>query len=586
MRRLRLAIATAVMAVTALLAQQAAAVWGATGATTSAATSTTTTTAPSTTTTTAPSTTTTAPIPPPPASVQPPAAGVVVTPTPSHQPAPAKPPRPGGQGKGGGKEPSASGGLEGGGSKQGGKKPGKGAGTAKGENKQGSEHRTGAIPAPDTSPLSVAPLPVYPALSCGTGGAPSALLPIYQGAADAYGLGPQGPGVLAAINGIESGFGANLGPSSAGAIGWMQFLPSTWSVYGVDADGDGRADPNDPEDAIYSAARYLSAAGMPADTPGAIFAYNHADWYVAEVLANAGCYGIFDGTFSLTPGKQLIACTASENAPVPERYLHAFEQAASQYKLGGRGVWALAGVARLESDYGRGMSRQQLHRSGPLGLDRDEWNRFEVDGNGNGLIRHASIEDSAATLAREIWSRGNLRSGLFLHEQASWYVEQVLAQVDQISGRCRVRSVEWKVALPALTSAPIRWANLTLADRLEMRDIKSGALDPRIVSLLGMITQTHQVTVTALRSDHSEFTVEGNVSNHFFGRAMDIGAVDGVSCTNTDPSAPCGQLGRTLTLLPAPLHPTELIYCFDLDGPGPAFARADHCDHLHVGFDG
>jgi hypothetical protein len=62
--------------------------------------------------------------------------------------------------------------------------------------------------------------------------------------------------------------------------------------------------------------------------------------------------------------------------------------------------------------------------------------------------------------------------------------------------------------------------------------------------------------------------------------------VDGVSCTDTAPTAPCAQLGRTLAYLPAPAMPTELIYCFDLDGPGPAFARSDHCDHLHVGYDG
>jgi hypothetical protein len=38
--------------------------------------------------------------------------------------------------------------------------------------------------------------------------------------------------------------------------------------------------------------------------------------------------------------------------------------------------------------------------------------------------------------------------------------------------------------------------------------------------------------------------------------------------------------------MPAPLHPSELIYCFDLDGPGPAFALPDHCDHVHAGYDG
>jgi hypothetical protein len=67
---------------------------------------------------------------------------------------------------------------------------------------------------------------------------------------------------------------------------------------------------------------------------------------------------------------------------------------------------------------------------------------------------------------------------------------------------------------------------------------------------------------------------------------MDIAVVDGVPCTDTAPTAPCGELGHSLAYLPPPAHPTELIYCYDLDGPGPAFARSDHCDHLHVGFDG
>jgi hypothetical protein len=65
---------------------------------------------------------------------------------------------------------------------------------------------------------------------------------------------------------------------------------------------------------------------------------------------------------------------------------------------------------------------------------------------------------------------------------------------------------------------------------------------------------------------------------------MDIASVDGVSCTDTSPSAPCAQLGYALAELPPPLHPTELIYCFDLDGPGPAFALPDHCDHIHAGY--
>ncbi len=558
MRRLRIALAA--MAITVTMAQIATAA-GPTATTSGAApaTSTTTTTSSTTTTTTAPTTTTTVP----------PTTGVTVAPTPVPvAPKPPKPPKTGGSGTGGsqpeGSEPEPSG--------------------KEGDAKQdGNKAKDGAATAPNLSGLTA---PVYPSVSCSTVGAPVELLPIYQHASDAYGLGPQGPAILAAINGIESGFGANLGPSSAGAEGWMQFMPSTWASYGVDADGDGKADPNDPQDAIFAAASYLSAAGMPADTAGAIFAYNHADWYVAEVLANAGCYGSFDGTYSLTPGMPVVSCTPADGKFVRERYMNAFEQVAGRYDLGRRGVWALVGVARLESNFGRSMSEAELRDTGPLGIDRDEWNRFEIDGNEDGLISHASIEDSAATLAREIWSRGDLRAGLFLHNQAAWYVDQVLSQADEMAGPCEQRSVEWNVALPTPTSAAINWANLTVSSPMEMHDIRSGALDPRIMSLLGMITQTHKITLSALRSDHSQFTVDGNVSNHFYGRAMDIAAVDGVSCTDVAPTSPCGQLGRTMTLLPSPIHPTELIYCFDLDGPGPAFARSDHCDHLHAGYDG
>jgi murein DD-endopeptidase MepM/ murein hydrolase activator NlpD len=114
------------------------------------------------------------------------------------------------------------------------------------------------------------------------------LRPIWEQAGAAYGIPWQ---VLAAINKIESNFGQNMGPSSAGAIGWMQFMPSTWLRWGTDADGSGVADPWTPTDAIYSAARYLAAAGGQTDIERGVFAYNHADWYVREVLDLARVYG-------------------------------------------------------------------------------------------------------------------------------------------------------------------------------------------------------------------------------------------------------------------------------------------------------
>ncbi|HEV2774109.1 MAG TPA: lytic transglycosylase domain-containing protein, partial [Solirubrobacteraceae bacterium] len=113
---------------------------------------------------------------------------------------------------------------------------------------------------------------------------PPFLLSIYQAAGIQYGIPWE---VLAAINEIETDYGRNLNVSSAGATGWMQFMPASWRAYGVDANEDGRKDPYNPVDAIFAAARYLKAAGAEEDLRRAIFAYNHANWYVDSVLERA-----------------------------------------------------------------------------------------------------------------------------------------------------------------------------------------------------------------------------------------------------------------------------------------------------------
>jgi murein DD-endopeptidase MepM/ murein hydrolase activator NlpD len=113
---------------------------------------------------------------------------------------------------------------------------------------------------------------------------PPFLLSIYQAAGIEYGVRWE---VLAAINEIETDYGRNLNVSSAGAVGWMQFMPSSWKQYGVDANDDGRKDPYNPVDAIFAAARYLKAAGAATDLRKAIYAYNHADWYVDSVILRA-----------------------------------------------------------------------------------------------------------------------------------------------------------------------------------------------------------------------------------------------------------------------------------------------------------
>lgn len=112
---------------------------------------------------------------------------------------------------------------------------------------------------------------------------------LYKSAAARYGF-EEDWYVLAAVGWIESHHGENMGPSSSGAMGPMQFLPSTWRSSGVDGNRDGVRNIMDPEDAIPAAARYLKRGGAPDDWTAALYTYNHSDAYVRDVLESAERY--------------------------------------------------------------------------------------------------------------------------------------------------------------------------------------------------------------------------------------------------------------------------------------------------------
>jgi hypothetical protein len=132
-----------------------------------------------------------------------------------------------------------------------------------------------------------------PVTKASSGQLPTTYLQLFQDSAARYCAGLSWT-VLAAIGQIESADGTNDGPSSAGALGPMQFEPSTWAVWGIDGFGQtGPPDILNPYDAVPSAARMLCADGAAAggaSLSAAIFDYNHANWYVSEVLSLAAEY--------------------------------------------------------------------------------------------------------------------------------------------------------------------------------------------------------------------------------------------------------------------------------------------------------
>ena len=162
---------------------------------------------------------------------------------------------------------------------------------------------------------------------------PRALLALYQEAATTC------PGlswtVLAGIGEVESGQGRDDGPSSAGAVGVVQMLPSTFAEYALPVPPGGAIPPSplDPTDEIYAAARMLCANGAKdgANISGAIYTYNHTATYVHEVLSDAASYAAPPGTTAAATAPALDA--PSKQAAVAIAY--ALGQIGTPYVWGG-----------------------------------------------------------------------------------------------------------------------------------------------------------------------------------------------------------------------------------------------------------
>lgn len=233
-------------------------------------------------------------------------------------------------------------------------------------------------PAPSDAPAAPAarhvPIPPRPEavkVAPGPLGIPGAAYAAYRGAADRMALEAPGCGIewnlVAAIGRIESGHadGGNVdaagntltpiqgpvldgslagnavirdGDGFARALGPMQFLTTTWSLFGGDNSGDGKADVNNVRDAAYGAARYLcsSATGLQAEAAQrvAVFAYNQSNSYVDNVVAWSKAYrdraipvgGIPDMTAPVAPPSTLpkplppgsvvvVGCGTPDGAP-------------------------------------------------------------------------------------------------------------------------------------------------------------------------------------------------------------------------------------------------------------------------------
>jgi hypothetical protein len=112
-------------------------------------------------------------------------------------------------------------------------------------------------------------------------------------------------------------------------------------------------------------------------------------------------------------------------------------------------------------------------------------------------------------------------------------------------------------------------------------DIRAGRIDPRIIAVLTKLSETHRITVSAMCSDHPKFTSGGSVSNHYFGRGMDIAAVDGSPVSSGNAAALAVTSG--LSSLDPSYRPDEVGSPWAFSRPG-YFTDAASQDTIHVAF--
>ena len=430
---------------------------------------------------------------------------------------------------------------------------------------------------------------------------PTFLLPIYQSCGTEYGISWQ---VLASINRIETDFGRNLNISSAGAEGWMQFMPSSWTTYGVDANNDGKKDPYNPVDAICSAARYLKAAGGDDDIRQAVYSYNHADWYVDEVLLYAGKYGkipeaLVASLTGLTEGGHFPVAADTRYARGGRRSIDIYPSVNASVVAVNDGVIKKLGdnaklgkYVVLQDAYGSRYTYAHLgsiaktHRVSDKAVRPLEAGSKVSGGTALGRVGKTNSQSPHLTFAIRPAGRRtstidpkSILDGWKLLEKTSNYRT---VETNSSTGNATVGQV--------LLMSKAELEKRALNDRAlsiygcGRNDIATHRIDRRVLAVLEyLVAKGYRLTITSLECGHSYRTSSGNVSAHSYGAAVDISAVNGISITGHQGSGSITEaVIEDLLQLQGTMRPAQIISLMDLGGP--SFSLADHDHHIHVGY--
>jgi Transglycosylase SLT domain len=471
---------------------------------------------------------------------------------------------------------------------------------------------TPAATSADDVPLGSARRVDVPSVLLNRFNIPPFLLSIYQAAGVQYGVRWE---VLAAINEIETDYGRNLNVSSAGALGWMQFIPSSWKAYGVDANQDGEKDPYNPVDAIFAAARYLKAAGADKDLRGAILAYNHADWYADSVLHRARLLAALPSAFisalsGLAQGRppvigrsrgvprahgdshRTLSIVTRPRAPVVAVTDGAVERIGHNRRLGR--------FVRLRDVYGN------TYTYGELAAVAHRYRPYDRRPRGKGSQRvtpSRRLREGSHVAAGTILGRTADRAAAVKNGHLRFEVRPAGRHTPRIDPRPILAG--WKLLSAAGSSArepsigqllllgKCALSRYVLDDkrvhvyRCGRDDIRAGRIDRRVLVTLELLaTSGLNPTVSSLLCGHSRISASShNVSEHMNGHAVDISAINGVPILgHQGAGSVTEQAIQRILSLQGPLAPHQIISLMTFAGADNTLALPDHDDHIHVGF--
>jgi hypothetical protein len=302
-----------------------------------------------------------------------------------------------------------------------------------------------------------------------------------------------------------------------------------------------------------------------------------------------------------TGGINLSTPSSPALADIPPDYLLLYQQAGLAFDV----PWeVLAGVGKVECDHGRhphAACRQRgvenyAGAGGPMQFLAATWRRYGIDADQDGIADRWNPADAILSAANYLAASGapdDLEAALYAYNPSRAYVAEVLAWAEHYQEAADAETGQPLdlSTLPdrgdraALAAAVLANPNIALRPEAEA-DVRAGRVDPRVLAVLLALSERFTLAgVGPFLSGHSYYVAGTNrPSNHSFGRAVDIGAIDGVPVSPANGAA--RQAALALASLPAPLRPDELGTPFaELSGLPGLFSDDDHQDHIHLGYD-